>query len=150
MFGLSVSELVVIALVFLPIVLLIGVMIKKMGFSDLTAIGLAMLMLTPLNWLVLGYLVFFKWPIHEELDLLKRQVADQTTPEGIGEKVRKGEANPLHVAVQKGYSGVVEALISQDVDVDAKTADGETALQLAMKYGHHEIADLLRRHGAKS
>ena len=69
MFDLSVPELAFIALVCLPIVLLIGVMLKKMGYSDWTAIGFAVLMLTPLNWLVLAYLVFFKWPIHEELDL---------------------------------------------------------------------------------
>ncbi len=37
MFGLSVSELVVIALACLPIILLIGVVIKKMGFSDSAA-----------------------------------------------------------------------------------------------------------------
>lgn len=80
MFGLSVPELAILALMCLPIVLLIGVMLKKMGYSDLTAIGLTLLVLTPLNWLVLAYVVFFKWPIHEELELLRRQVADKATP----------------------------------------------------------------------
>lgn len=149
-FGLSVSELVFVALLCLPFVLLIGVMIKKMGFSDSMAIGLAILMLTPLNWLVLGYLVFFKWPIHQELELLKRRVEEKATPGNIRQEVRKVEATPLHVAVQKGYTDVVESLVSQDVDLDAKTANGQTALQLAIACGHDEIADLLRRHGATS
>ena len=135
MFGLSVPELAIIALVCLPIVLLIGVMLKKMGYSDLTAIGLAVLMLTPLNWFVLAYLVFFKWPIHEELELLRRQVDEKATPKGIRPMVRGGQSNPLHVAIRKGYSDVVEALISQGVDVDAKTADGQTPLQLAIACG---------------
>ena len=149
-FGLSVPELAIIALMCLPIVLLIGVILKKMGYSDLTAIGLALLMLTPLNWLVFAYLLLFKWPIHEELELLRRQVDEKATPEGIRAKVREGQSNPLHVAIRKGYSDVVEALISQGVDVDARTADGQTPLQLAVSCEHDEIAELLRRHGATS
>ena len=121
-----------------------------MGYSDLTAIGLALLMLTPLNWLVFAYLLLFKWPIHEELELLRRQVDEKATPEGIRAKVREGQSNPLHVAIRKGYSDVVEALISQGVDVDARTADGQTPLQLAVSCEHDEIAELLRRHGATS
>jgi hypothetical protein len=58
MFDLSISEFAIIALMCLPMVLLIGVMLKKMGYSDLTAIGLAILMLTPVNSLVLVYLLF--------------------------------------------------------------------------------------------
>ena len=42
----------------------------------------------------------------------------------------------------------VEALIAQGVDLDAKTADGQTPLQLAVACEHDEIAQLLRRHGA--
>ena len=150
MFGLSVPELTIIALMCLPIVLLIGVILKKMGYSDLTAIGLALLMLTPLNWLVLAYVVFFKWPIHEELELLRRQVDDKATPEGIRPTVREGQSNPLHVAIRKGYADVVEALISQGVDVDSRTTDGQTPLQLAVACEQDEIAELLRRHGATS
>ena len=134
----------------LPIVLLIGVTLKKMGYSDLTAIGLALLVLTPLSWLVLAYLVFFKWPIHEELELLRRQVDEKAPSEEIRPTVRDGESNPLHVAISKGYSDVVEALISQGVDMDARTADGQTPLQLAVDCGNDEIAELLRRHGATS
>ena len=108
MFGLSVPELAILALMCLPIVLLIGVMLKKMGYSDLTAIGLALLVLTPLNWLVLAYVVFFKWPIHEELELLRRQVADKATPEGIRPALREDQSHPLHVAIRKGYADVVD------------------------------------------
>ena len=147
-FGLSIFELAMIALVCLPLILLFGVMLKKMGYSDLTAVVLAVLILTPLNWLVLAYLVFFKWPIHEELDVLRRQIDEKSTPEDIRPSVRGDQSNPLHVAVRKGYLGVVEALISQGVDVDVRTADGQTPLQIAIACENDEIAELLRRHGA--
>lgn len=150
MFDLSLSELILVAVVCLPIVLLIGVMLKKMGYSDLIAISLAVLMLTPLNWLVLAYLVLCKWPIHEELELLRSQVDEKTTPVGIRPTPEGGQANPLHVAIEKGYADVVEALISQGADLDVKTADGQTPLQLATACGQNEIAELLRRHGAES
>ncbi|MCS7470916.1 ankyrin repeat domain-containing protein [Stieleria sp. ICT_E10.1] len=149
-FGLSTPEFAIVALMCLPIVFVIGVVLKKMGYSDLTAIGLALLMLTPLNWLVLAYLVFVKWPIHEELELLRRQVDDKVTLGGIQPTVREGQSNPLHVAICKGYSDVVGTLISQGVDVDARTADGQTPLQLAVACGQNEIAELRRRHGATS
>lgn len=148
MFDLSVPELAVIALVCVPIVLLFGVILKKMGYSDLTAVVLAVLMLTPLNWLVLAYLLFFKWPIQEEVELLRRQVDEEATAGGTRSVTGGGQSNPLHVAIRKGYSDVVEALISQGVDVDAKTADGQTPLQLAIACKHDGIADLLRQHGA--
>ena len=150
MFGLSVPELVIVALMCLPIVLLIGVTLKKMGYSDLTAVVLALLVLTPVNWLVLAYLVFFKWPIHEELELLRRQVDEQATTGEIRPTTREGQANPLHVAIRKGYSDVVEALIAQGVELDARTADGQTPLQLAVACEQDEIVELLRRHGATS
>ncbi len=150
MFDLSISELAIVALLCLPMVLLIGVMLKKMGYSDLTAIGLAVLMLTPLNSLVLVYLLFFKWPVHQELELLRSQVDENATHEAIRPTVRGVKANPLHVAIRKGYSDVVEALISQGVDVDARTSDGQTPLELAISCEHDEIAELLRQHGATS
>lgn len=150
MFDLSVSELAVIAFIGLPILLLVGAMLKKMGFSDLAAIGLAVLTLTPLNWLILAYLVFFRWPIHEELELLRSQVGEKSTPAAMRPTVRGGESNPLHVAIRKGYSDVAEALIVQGVDLEATTADGQTPLQLAITCNRDEIAELLRKHGATS
>ena len=105
-------------------------------------------MLTPLNWLVLAYLLFFKWPIQEEIELLRRQVDEDATADGTRPMTGGGQSNTLHVAIRKGYSDVVEALISQGVDVNAKTVDGQTPLQLAIVCKHDEIADLLRQHGA--
>ena len=57
-------------------------------------------------------------------------------------------SNPFLVAMHTGDADVVEALISQEVDVDAKTADGQTPFQLAVACEHDEIAEMLRRHGA--
>ncbi len=106
MFDLSVPELTVIALVCLPIVLLFGVMLKKMGYSDLTAIVLAVLILTPLNWLVLAYLLFFKWPIQEEVELLRRQVDEEARDDATRQMTGGGQSNPLHVGELIGCPGV--------------------------------------------
>ena len=40
-------------------------------------------------------------------------------------------------------------LLAKVADVKAKENDGVTPLQLAAKGSHAEIADLLRKHGAK-
>lgn len=146
MFGLSVAELTIIALMCLPIALLFGVMLKKMGYSDLAAIGLSLLMLTPAIWLVLAYLVFFKWPIQEELELLQRQVDDRGPSLGFRPTTPESPSNVLHVAIRKGYADVVEALVSEGIDTNAKTAVGQTPLQLAIDCGNEEIAEILRRH----
>jgi ankyrin repeat protein len=42
----------------------------------------------------------------------------------------------------------MKALIAQGADVRLPTADGTTALTLAMDKGHREAEALLRRHGA--
>lgn len=149
MFGLSIPELTVVAIMCLTIVLLAGAVLKKMGYSDLTAIGLALLLLTPLNWLVLAVLVFIKWPVHEELELLRRQIDEASASVDSRPAAQTGQSNPLHVAIEKGYSDVVEALISQGVDLSVKTPDGQTPLQLAEASGQDKVVELLRRHGTE-
>ena len=75
----------------------------------------------------------------------------------------KGELGetPLHFAAQRGHKEIVELLLAKDADVNAKEENGETPLDWAI-FGYHveveseakaaqkEIADLLRKHGAKT
>ena len=56
----------------------------------------------------------------------------------------------LHVATENGPKEIVELLIAKDADVNAKSEIHGTPLDMAIKYKHTEIADLLRKHGGKT
>ena len=45
---------------------------------------------------------------------------------------------------------ILQFLISEKANVNAMDKDGETALDFAVMQSHNEIADLLRKHGAKT
>ena len=59
-------------------------------------------------------------------------------------------ATPLSVAVANGDKEIVELLIANGADVNAKTDAGETPLDWAIKNKHPETADLIRKHGGKT
>ena len=65
----------------------------------------------------------------------------------VNMKNRCGEA-PLHGAAARGHREVVELLIAKGADVSAK-GSGATPLELALMDDYEEIAELLRKHGAK-
>ena len=50
----------------------------------------------------------------------------------------------------KGHKEIAELLIAKGADVNAKNMFGETPLDLAILDKHTELADLLRKHGAKT
>ena len=54
------------------------------------------------------------------------------------------------VAAFTGRMEVIELLIENGADVNAKDEDGGTPLLYATLSGHKEIADLLRKHGGKT
>lgn len=56
----------------------------------------------------------------------------------------------LHCAAIKGYNDVTKLLIKAGADVNATDNDGCTPLCYACKYGHKELADLLKSKGAKA
>jgi cytohesin len=55
----------------------------------------------------------------------------------------------LHAAARFNRKGVGEVLISKGTAINAKAKTGKTPLDLAKEYGHQEIVELLRKHGAK-
>ena len=68
----------------------------------------------------------------------------------------KGESagTPLHIATGYGHKEIVELLIAKGADVNAKTSDEDntplTPLDGAIEENHTEIADILRKHEAKT
>ena len=69
---------------------------------------------------------------------------------GTDVNAKLGWMTPLHLAASEGHKEVVELLIANDADVNAKANDGETPLNWAIKNKHTETADLLRKHGGKT
>jgi ankyrin repeat protein len=62
----------------------------------------------------------------------------------------KREQTPLHLAVKGGHIEIVALLLKHKADVNpASSFFGGTPLQIANSHEEPEIADLLRRHGAK-
>ena len=64
---------------------------------------------------------------------------------GTDKNVRVGKwgDTPLHRAAFWGYTEIVELLINNEVDVNAKDDYGCTPLHDAAEYGHLEIAEML-------
>ena len=56
----------------------------------------------------------------------------------------------INEAARDGNIEAVKQHLTAGADVNAKDDDGETPLDLAIKYNKTETADLLRKHGGKT
>jgi hypothetical protein len=61
-----------------------------------------------------------------------------------------GQWNALHIAASRGQVGAAQLLIAAGTEVNAKTLRGETPLDVAVRYGRRELAEVLRAHGGVS
>ena len=80
-----------------------------------------------------------------EIEVLKAVIADGSN---VNAQKTSNGWTPLHYAARWGHKEVVELLIAAGADVNVKFEDGKTALNWVSSRG--EIADLLRKHGAKT
>jgi ankyrin repeat protein len=55
----------------------------------------------------------------------------------------------LHAAAEEGWIYFASILVERGADIHVKDAEGDTTLDYAIFHDHHEIAALLRRHGAQ-
>ncbi|HIO21500.1 MAG TPA: ankyrin repeat domain-containing protein [Nitrospirales bacterium] len=67
---------------------------------------------------------------------------------GVNQRDETYGFTPLHQAVFFGHREIVEFLIAEGADVNAKNIAGSTPLYLAKGKRHNAIGDLLERHGA--
>lgn len=85
----------------------------------------------------------------EETDELTRlyKLRDQSPDrlDGIDEK----GLFPIHRAAEKGWVEALELLLHHKVDVDVRSSEEFTPLQLAVIHGHLTVVDLLIKAGAK-
>lgn len=65
-----------------------------------------------------------------------------------GAEINTGGWTPLHYAVFGGDGSIVGLVIKKGAKLDARAPNGQTALMLARKLGHTDIADFLRKEGA--
>ena len=68
----------------------------------------------------------------------------------LGHLVVIDKTTALHYAVFGGQKDVAEILIANGADVNAKNFQSKSPLDFAVKYKQPELADLLRKHGAKT
>ena len=79
--------------------------------------------------------------IHDLVKLVKMGEADLISLALMG-------IFPLHEAVAKGLTEYVTLLIESDSNLNLRTAEGKTALDVAVTSGNFECAELLIKNGA--
>ncbi len=68
----------------------------------------------------------------------------------VNHRYEDGQAAVLVTAVAGGNPEIVKALLEAGAGVNLRTEDGRTPLSTAVEKGHREVAEMLRRHGAKA
>ena len=81
------------------------------------------------------------------IEAVKQHLAAGTD---VNQKCDQMRWTPLHYAVFGGQKDVAEILIANGADVNAKNFQSKSPLDFAVKYKQPELADLLRKHGAKT
>jgi ankyrin repeat protein/L-ascorbate metabolism protein UlaG (beta-lactamase superfamily) len=89
------------------------------------------------------FLVAVKKGRRDLVELFLKKGADVTAADP-----RTGKTT-LHEAALRGYSGLVEAILTGGASKNAKDKDGRTALSYALKYGNRTAADVLRKNGVE-
>ena len=81
-----------------------------------------------------------------------KEIAELLIDKGadVNAKSTAGGSTPLHNAAHRGRKEIIELLIANGADVNAKNGNSQTPLDMAVRWGKTETADLLRKHGGKT
>ena len=85
------------------------------------------------------------WRLSSFNDEDVRRLIGDLLRDGVSERAKN---RALLEASKKGHVEIVEMLLNNGVDVNAKGNGNDTALYLASKYGHVEIVEMLLENGA--
>ena len=91
-------------------------------------------------------------PLHDAAAAGHREVAELLIAKGAdinAKTTNEDVTTPLHSAAFAGHKEMVELLIARGADANIRDYRGRTALDLAEQQRHTEIAEMLRKHGAK-
>ena len=83
--------------------------------------------------------IIFQLPVFTDLDQLERHIHWESD---INALLPNGQY-PLHVAAEKGRIIMVKTLLKHGAGIDRETAEGDTALDLAILTGRTQIAEIL-------
>ena len=94
-------------------------------------------------------------PLHSAAHVGNKEMAELLIANGADVNVNVDYGTPLHLAAKGGFKETLELLITNGADVNVMSAieknlGGNTPLDNALIGSHHEIADLLRKHGGKT
>ena len=110
-------------------------------------VRLATVMLIALGWSSLA----FCGEIHDAAkngDLGRVKALVKESPDLVFSRDDDGWT-ALHYAALNGKKDVVELLLANKADVNAKAGNGATPLDIAAGHGHKGVTELLRRHGGQ-
>ena len=68
----------------------------------------------------------------------------------VNHRYEDAQFTPLITAAAEGGIAIVTMLLDAGADANARTTDGKTPLSMAVRKGDADVADLLRRRGAKA
>ena len=91
--------------------------------------------------------------IHTAIDEGNIEAVKQHLADGADVNAKDaGGGTPILDAAYSGQKEIVELLIAEGADVNVKDEKktGFTSLDIAIKFNHTEIAELLRKHGGKT
>ena len=88
--------------------------------------------------------------IHQAVAVGNIEAVKQHLAAGADVNAISGIGTSLHPAAFNDHKEIVELLIANGTDVNAKTSKGMTPLDIVIELRHPETADLLRKHGGKT